>query len=749
MTLRAFLFLGVASLALVGCHDKLAGPAASTQPIPLDNSGSAGVRASGPVMSTGTPRSASAVSLGAGARLNPIRQAAVGGGDGDITLNFVDTDIREIVKAVLGKTLEVPYTIDPTVRGQVSITTPKPITRDQVVPILQDLLAQTNAVLVIDKGLYQVLPTSNAATRPVMGDLGEAAGGGGQVVQLQYTAAKDLVKTLEPFVAHGGKLVADNNRNALIISGDPLTRRTITDLVRAFDVDILAGQSYELLPVTSGTPGKVASELQKVLFAEADGPLAGQVRVIPMSRINAILVASNQPRYIEDARRVLRLVDRESVSTEPTWHVYYVQNGQSSDLEYVLQRAFTPNHVTSTGTSDTNRLGNSTPGFGGAAGGAQGGSGGGSGGVGGSSSNAGGLGATPGQADTGSGGNAETAAVTQQANGAAANDVPPALQPLSASGGATEDSDNGIVIIANRQNNALLIRASANQYSVIESMLRKIDIVPLQVQIDATIAEVTLNNQLQYGTQFFFKNGGLATQLVNPVSDALSGAFTLTKSVNITLSAIQAVTKLRVLSSPQITVLDNELATIQVGDTVPYLSQTATSTVTSSAPIVSSISYQQTGVILQVIPRVNSGGLVTLDISQEVSDPVKTTISGIDSPTFQDRKVRSRVVARDGQTIGLGGMIRDNNSESNSGIPFLKDIPILGAAFANQDNSRGRTELLVLITPHVIDDQRSARMLTDDLREELRNANAVPAELQSMPIGSADPNARFYGEPSP
>lgn len=738
MTLRALLFLGAASIALAGCHDKVASPAALTQPIPLDNTGSAGARISGAVVAATPPATASAVSLGAGTRLRRFGPSAVVPGDGDITLNFVDTDVREIVKAVLGKTLQVPYTIDPTVRGQVSVTTPRPITREQVIPILQDLLVQTNAVLVIDKGLYQVLPTSNAATRPVMGDLGDGSGGG-EVVQLQYTSAKDLAKILEPFVAHGGKLVADGTRNALVISGDPLTRRTITDLIHAFDVDLLAGQSYTLLPVSSGTPGKVAIELQKVLLAEPDGPLAGQLRIVPMPRINAILVASAQPRYIADARRVLRLVDHEGQTTEPSWHVYYVQNGQSTDLEYVLQRAFTPNHITSSGTSDTNRLGNTTPGFGGAANGGQSGS----------SSNTGaattgGLGSTPGQTDNAGGANGETATIAQQANGGTANDLPPALQPLSAtSGGGTEESDNGIVIIANRQNNALLIRASDSQYGVIESMLRKIDIVPLEVQIDATIAEVTLNNSLQYGVQFFLNHNGFVTQ---SASNAIDGAFSIGGAVNNTLKALQAVTKLRVLSSPQITVLDNELATIQVGDTVPYLSQTATSTVTSSAPIVSSISYQQTGVILQVIPRVNSGGLVTLDISQEVSDPVKTTISGIDSPTFQDRKVRSRVVARDGQTIGLGGMIRDRNSQSNSGIPFLKDIPILGTLVSNQDNARDRTELLVMITPHVVDDQRSARMLTDDLRERLHDADAVPEELQSLPVGSPDPNARFYGQ---
>jgi general secretion pathway protein D len=744
MKLRAFLLLGSASLALFGCHGSPVRETRTEAPLPIADAGAAGARTSGAVVPAPASPSTMAASWGSPQQpAGPAPGVSTSGEAADITLNFVDSDIREIVQAVLGKTLGVPYTIDPTVRGQVSITTPKPVTRQQVIPILQDLLTQTNAVLVIDRGLYQILPTSSAATRPVLGDIGQDAGGG-QIVPLHYVSAKELVKLLDPFIAHGGRVVPDPSRNAVVIAGDPLTRRTLTDLIASFDVDILAGQSFALLPVTSGAPSKVATDLQKALLSETDGPLAGQIRVIPMGRINAILVAAAQPRYIEEARRVLSLVDRESVSSEPSWHVYYVQNGQSSDLEYVLQRAFTPNHITATGVSDTNRLGASTPGFGGSNG-SQTGTG-----TTGQTGTTGGLGSTPGQSDTTStGGNTpETTAVTQQANAGA--DVPPSLQPLSATNGeAADDTDNGIVIIANRQNNALLVRATERQFGVIEGMLKKIDIVPLQVQIDATIAEVTLNNQLQYGTQFFFKNGGLATQLVNPFTDALSGAFTLTKSVNITLSAIQAVTKLKVLSSPQITVLDNELASIQVGDTVPYLSQTSQSTVTTSAPIVSSISYQQTGVILQVIPRVNSGGLVTLDISQEVSDPVKTTISGIDSPTFQDRKVRSRVVVRDGQTIGLGGMIRDNNSQSNSGIPFLKDIPLLGALFANQDNSRNRTELLVMITPHVIDDQRSARMLTDDLRDQLHEADEVPGELQSMPVGSADPNARVYGAPPP
>ena len=341
MNFRACLLLGAASLALLGCQDKTAQTAQLEPPTPLSDNDASAARVSGPIVGSDQSAPGGLMSFGRTGRLLIGAGGSAGAtSSGDVTLNFVDTDIREIVKAVLGTTLQVPYSIDPTVRGTVSINTPKPVTRDQVIPILQDLLTQVNAVLVVDRGLYQVLPISETATRPVLGDIGDSAGGG-DIVMLRYASAKELVKTLEPFVSHGGRIVADPNRNALVVAGDPLTRRTLTDLIEAFDVDMLAGQSYALLPVTSGTPSKVAPELEKILLAETDGPLADQIRVIPMSRINAILVASAQPRYIEDARRLLSLVDRESVSSEPTWHVYYVQNGQSTDLEYILQRAFT------------------------------------------------------------------------------------------------------------------------------------------------------------------------------------------------------------------------------------------------------------------------------------------------------------------------------------------------------------------------------------------------------------------------
>jgi general secretion pathway protein D len=323
--------------------------------------------------------------------------------------------------------------------------------------------------------------------------------------------------------------------------------------------------------------------------------------------------------------------------------------------------------------------------------------------------------------------------------------IPAAAAPLAGplSGGATETAGQGLSIIPDPQNNALLIYGTGQETGT----------------IDAVIAEVTLNDNLQYGTQFFFRAGGLNSVLrfasqqnvQSPAQAQLNLSFPGffigshgQGGAPFALNALQQVTTVRVLSSPELMVLDNQPAQLQVGNVVPYLSQTAQSTLVNNAPVINSINYQQTGVVLDVTPRVNSGGLVTLDIAQEVSDVAPAVRTpGPNSPTFFDRSISSRVVVQDGQTVGLAGLISDNTQAGNQGIPWLKDIPLLGALAGNQTNTRRRTELLMLLTPHVLHDQRDARALTEDMREQLINAAAVPVQLNGLaPSGSADPNAR-------
>jgi len=676
-----------------------------------------------------------------------------GGQAGDVTLNFVDTDIREIARTILGTTLRLNYTIDPNVHGTGSIETGSPLPRSALLPTLETLLNANGATLVERDGVYAVVPIAvGAASNQVAG--ANAIGAGTQVVALRYAAAKDLAKMLEPYVAEGGKISADPGRNALLVRGDAAVRQTLVGLVRAFDIDLLAGQSYALFPVGDDDPAKLASELERVLQANAEGALAGVVRVLPMARVNAVLVVSAQPRYIDAAKRFVGLMHRVEDATARAWHVYYVQNGQSADLELLLQRAFTPRNVSPTAAPP----GGTAPGAeqltigGGRA------PGGGTTGFGGQGSTAG-LGGGGGGAGTttGLGGGAATAGAAGGLGTAIPSATPapeaalPATEPLSTETGPAPE--NRIRIIANRRNNALLIYATPSEYAVIEGMLRKIDIIPLQVLIEATIAEVDLNDALQYGTQFFFKADHVANTLGPPsitgfpkLTDLAfpsnSPYFILSKMPNFALAALSSVTKVKVLSSPQVMVLDNEPARLQVGQQVPVLTGTATSTITTTAPIVNSVDYHSTGVIMQVTPRVNSGGLVTLDIAQEVSDvaaQATNTISG--SPTFNDQIFRTRVAVQDGQTVGMAGLIRDNLSEGNSGIPLIKDIPIIGTLFSTQNNSRARTELLVLITPHVVHDQRDARSLTEDLRSQLINAGLVPQQLQRKGVpGLPNPN---------
>jgi general secretion pathway protein D len=692
-------------------------------------------------------RAPTAVGGGSGSALPPPGVAA--GESGDVTLNFVDADIREIVRAVLGSTLKVDYTIDPAVHGTGSIETPTPLPRSALLGTLEALLNQNGATMVERSGIYDIVPITAATTSNLATGQGASAAGA-EVVPLRYAAAKDLAKMLEPYVGQSGKIAADPAGNALLVTGDAAVRQTLVGLIRAFDIDILSGRSYALYPIGDGDPAKLAGELEKVLQAQNEGALAGIVQVLPMERVNAVLVVSAQPRFLDAADRFFRLAQRVEDATARSWHVYYVQNGQSSDLEALLQRAFTPGNVSPTPAAPGSTAPGATPaslGFGNAAGGTPG--------VGGA---AGGISSTGTATTSGTGGTAGGGGLGSGLTGGAATPAAaetPATEPLSSETGTGGNANpNRIRIIANRTNNALLIFATPAEYSVIEGMLHKIDIIPLQVLIEATIAEVDLNDTLQYGTQFFFKTDHFAETLGPPnitnfpqlgsltYPSTAPSYFVLSKAPNFALAALASVTKVKVLSAPEIMVLDNQPARLQVGQQVPVLTGTATSTLAEGAPVVNSVDYHETGVIMQVTPRVNTGGLVSLDIAQEVSSvaaAATNTVTG--SPTFNDQVFRTRVAVQDGQTVGMAGLITDNVAQGNSGLPFLKDIPLVGTLFSAQSNGRMRSELLVLITPHVVHDQRDARDLTEDLRAQLINAGLVPQQVQHQGAsGSANPN---------
>jgi general secretion pathway protein D len=307
------------------------------------------------------------------------------------------------------------------------------------------------------------------------------------------------------------------------------------------------------------------------------------------------------------------------------------------------------------------------------------------------------------------------------------------------------EQQNGLSITADGVNNALLIVATSSEYEVIEAALKRLDIRPLQVMIEAAIAEVTLTKDLRFGVQWMFNNGhndltlsGISSGAVSQSFPGFSYLYTGGSRITAVLSALEDITKVQVLSSPKVMVLNNQTATLEVGDQVPVATQSSVSTLTSDATVVNSIDYKSTGVILTVTPRVNEGGLVLMDISQEVSDVTTTTTSSLDSPTINERKIGSTIAIQDGQTIALGGLISDNRSDGRTGVPFLQSIPVVGSLFRQDSRSDTRTELLVLITPHVVRNSTEAADITADLRsklidlkEELVSAEGKPSKFSS------------------
>jgi general secretion pathway protein D len=741
--------------SLVGC-EKPEQVALAPLPLPFGNQ-AASPRLNGRIYTP--PPLATRISYGA-VRRGPGGGPAAGG-PAQYSLDFADTDVREAVAQILGTMLGMNYSIDPAVKGTVTLRTSQPLTAAQLMPALETVLGSVGAALVHTEGLYRVVP---AAT---------AGGAGALVVPLNYVSADDLSKVLQPLAGANAKIAAEPDLNTVLISGDPGQVQSLAALVRTFDTDALAGQSYAVMPVASGNAKDFADAMTDSFHGKSGSSLGGLVRVVPLTRINAVLVISPQPSYIEAAHRVFDLIERQRRTTVRVWHAFYLQNSNANDIANTLQMAFTPNNVTAlpqaslqggkagggSGFAGRSGIGSgATAGGmgGGLAGGGAGAGAGGASGFGAAGLGSGGIsalgGANPLAPTSGQGGGNVQGSVPSSA----ANPLLGGLEQPSQGGG---DTENSMRILPNAQNNAVLVYGTAQEDETVAAMLRKIDITPMQVLIDATIAEVTLNDNLQYGTQFFFKSGGIngilnnATQAVAAVSNTVLGTtfpgFLISGSgqggAPFAISALQAVTKVNVLSSPQITVVDNQPARLQVGALVPYLTASSQSTLTANAPVINSIAYQPTGVIMEVTPRVNSGGQVTLDISQEVSEVANTpNTSGINSPTFNERSVTSRVVVQDGQTVGLAGLIQDNNSRGNQGIPWLKDVPLLGALAGTQTNARQRTELLVLLTPHVIRDQSDARALTEDLRAALPAAAQVPALSQNQRLsGSTDPNRRI------
>jgi general secretion pathway protein D len=637
--------------------------------------------------------------------------------DGHVGLNFANADIREVIDVVLGETLKLNYIIDPRVQGTVLARTSQPLKREDVIPALENILALNGAALKVVNGLYHVIPLSEASRKlglpqSALTTRQRALGFTITIIPLRFTSASAFHQMATSLIPPDRVFLPDPARNLLIFAGTGAEVDDLLEFVGLFDVDWMSGMSYALFPAEVADVTVLTSELEQLFLDERTGRLQDLIRFIPIKRMNAILVISPQQAYLEEAGRWIERLDRGETSTARRIYVYYVQNSPSAGLAEILSQVFKQSRVESTpGLADV-----IAPGL------------------------------TPVEltspaneafvATTGEVAEPETEAGTQAPTRTYDSRRPTSTRASSTIGALVSESGN-VRIIADERNNALVILATPSEYRMIEATLHRLDLIPLQVLLEATIAEVMLIDELKYGLQWFFSQGDFAATFSDLDSGLVSSAFPGFSAVfdsndaRVILNALTAVTDVEVISSPQLMVLDNQSALLNVGDSVPITTQTSQQT-TGDAAIVNSVEYRDTGVILEIPPRVNNSGLVVLDIIQEVSDAVETESSSIDSPTITVRRVESIVAVQSGETVALGGLIRERRTDEVTGLPLLSDIPILGNLFKTTGEEVRRTELLILLTPRVVRNLDDARAVTKELRQRLTGFEALEQRIRRI-----------------
>ncbi|MFL6600214.1 MAG: type II secretion system secretin GspD [Steroidobacteraceae bacterium] len=634
-------------------------------------------------------------------------------------LNFTDTDISAVVGAVLGDALNLPYVVDAQIKGTITLQAQRALSADEVLAALEGALRIQGVAMVNIDNVYHIVPVKEAMRRvpglQVPGKL--SPGFGVYIVPLQYVSAVEMQSTLQPFMSEGAVLRVDEGRNLLLLGGSHQEISSLLNIIATFDVDWMAGMSFGLYPLEYVDAKTLAGELAEV-FSDTKSPINGVVRFVPLARLNSLMVVTAQPKYLRDVEAWIKRLDQHVSTPGRRIYVYDVQNGKADEIADSL------NQILSTGSSTGNTRTQSannhlTQGFG----------------TSNSSSTpeAQGSAGTPTSSPFGSFQSAMAANGTM-GSGATSTVASGNNTPSAAPKNAIEGES--LRIVPSAENNSLLILASPSEFAVVDAALKKLDVLPIEVLIEASIAEVTLTDDLRYGLQWSYKaKEGTATYSesngnVSPQFPGLSFLYTA-KSISAVLNAMESLTKVRVLSAPKLVVLNNHEADLQVGDQVPIVTQAAVSTVGQNSPIVNSVDLKDTGVILKVIPRANTSGRVLLEVTQEVSDVVPTTTSSINSPTIQQRKFTSVVAVRDGETIALGGLIRDSQSRGGSGIPILRRIPVLGNLFGSDAHNSTRTELVVLITPHVIRTADESEDVMDELRRQFQGLRRLVPQWQS------------------
>jgi general secretion pathway protein D len=677
-----------------------------------------------PLAGTGAPQAV--IRRGTGTMINRSAAAAPqpslgNASTGNATFNFEGESVHAVVKAILGDFLGQNYVIAPGVQGTVTLATPKPVSSAQALNLLEMVLGWNNARMVYSAGRYNIVAADQALAGTVSPSTASPANARGfevRVVPLQYISATEMKKVLEPYARPNAIVNVDNGRNVITLGGTRSELENYLRTVEIFDVDWLSGMSVGVFPIQSGKAEQVAADLEKVFGEESKTPSAGMFRFLPLENANAVLVITPQVRYLDQIQQWLDRID--TAGGNARLFSYELRYVKAKDLAERLAEAF---------ANENGRSGR------------------------GSSSLA--PGASPmdlGSRD-GNSNNNSNFSNTGSSNGSSRGGLGDGTMnlPQRQSGNASfslEVQGDTVGVSAVEETNTLLVRSTPQAWRSIREVIEKLDVMPMQVHIEAQVAEVALTGDLSYGVNWFFEQAvttgktesgiDLPSALGRSIWGSISGTVGdggvgwtfLGKNAAAVVSALDKVSNLRLLQTPSLFVRNNAEATLNVGTQIP-INSVSVNTGVGGDNTYSQVQYLDTGVILKVRPRITRDGVVFLDIVQEVSsagaipsgcDPTRTTCN----PPINTRKISTEAAVQSGDTIMLAGLITNSDDDGASGVPGLSRIPVIGALFGSKTKRSERSEVIVLLTPTIVRNAQESRNLTDEYSSRFRAMEPFP-----------------------
>jgi len=609
-----------------------------------------------------------------------------------VTLRFDDEPLPSVIRQVLGGVLRVNYVIPPGLTGNVTFRTERPIPVDQVLLVLRDILARYNLAIRRINDVYQVGTPDELELLEANSEASRLEDPTTRIVKLQRGNAVEFARVLSALVPAGTSVTALESSNSLVVRGRPGDFGSVMGLLDTLVETGMTDQRIAIIPLNEAPPEQVAAQV----LAAYSAPGLPAINVVPLDNRQALLVSSASARTMDEIKRLVRELDTD-LTERAELRVVQLTHLNAEEMAKQLIEVFGGE----TASAETAQVAETTSNIVAAA----------------RERASAGVDARSGDGASASGDGVEGGEGAEGAEGEPVEDGAALLVPGS----------EALSITANARSNSLLIRSSYRQFKKIKDVVAALDVPEGQVVIEATILEVDINDRLKLGVQFFLEGAGISARssellgAVDPGGAGFTGVFSRAignVQVEVVLEALQSVTNVKIVSSPYLTVANNQTARLSVGDQIPFTTASQTSNSGGSVTVTQEVETRDTGVILEVTPQIRPDNSVSLVISQEVSAARAVATGGEEgvNPVISQRSIDSQIIVDSGATALLGGLIQERASLTENGVPVLRKIPVVGNLFRQRDGTTQRSELVVLITPRVARRSGQLEQLTDQLR---------------------------------